>query len=105
MVSQITYDMQKFGEAVSALAVGTGTIQERLRDALIPLMVLRSGGGLHNKALSAELDRILLGTTYDNVTRLSDDDAQALARSIVDLQSKNWHDAVWALEDQISGRA
>lgn len=105
MVTRVTYDMQKFDEAVAAIALGTGTIQERLRDALGPLRTLQSGGGLHNKKLSAELDRILLGATYDNTTRLSDDDARALARAILELQSTNWHDAVYALEDQIAGRA
>lgn len=103
-MSAVTYDMQKLDEAVSALSVGTKTLQERLRDAIIPLTILKSGEGLHNKSLSAELDRILLGVADENMTELSDDQARSWARSIVELQSKNWHDAVWKLEDQINSR-
>ena len=50
----VTYDMQKLDEAVSALAVGTGSIQERLRCAMLPLLVLQTGG-LANEKMSAEL--------------------------------------------------
>lgn len=100
MTTAITYDMQKLDEAVSALSLAPGSIQERLRAAIGPLRQLKNTG-LHRAALSAELDRILLGTSYENMSKLTDEHATAWALAIVELQSKNWHDTVWDIEQRI----
>lgn len=62
--------------------------------------MLRSGSGLHDTELSAELDRVLLGLTHRNIAKMDDDYARDIARSIVGLQTSNWHSAVWRLEDE-----
>lgn len=105
MVTRVTYDMQKLDEAVSALAAGTDRIQERLRAALIPMLVLKSGGGMHNVKRSGELNRILDGLSHESIGAMTDEQAREKARAIVNLQSGNWHDAVWALEDEFNERS
>jgi hypothetical protein len=97
----ITYDMQKLDEAVSILATGTESLQDRLRDSIIPLLILRANGdGMHNKKRAGTLDEICAKLSDMNDNPLNDDDARALAQAIVDLQNLNWHDAVWALEEK-----
>jgi hypothetical protein len=101
MTLAVTYDMQKLGEAVSILATGTISLQERLSDTIIPLFTLNRGGeGMHNKKRAGTLVEICAKLTDMKDNPLNDDDARTLARAIVELQSGNWHDAVWALEDQ-----
>lgn len=103
-MTAVTYDMQKLDEAVGTLT-GHGTLQERLRDALIPLSVLHMGGGMHNKKRAGQLDEIYTRLSGGKVLDLSDDEAREIARKIVELHSGNWHDAVWALEDEMRGEA
>ncbi len=103
-MTAVTYDMQKLDEAVSTLA-GHGTLQERLHDALIPLSVLHMGGGMHNKKRAGQLDEIHARLTAGKVRDLSDDEAREIAKNITELHSGNWHDAVWALEDEAKGEA
>jgi hypothetical protein len=102
-MTAVTYDMQKLDEAVGTLA-GHGTLRDRLQDALIPLGVLHMGGML-NKKRAAQLDEIHRRLTAGKISDLSDDDAREIARKIVELHSGNWHDAVWALEDEAKGVA
>lgn len=100
----VTYDMQKLDEAVSILA-GHGTLHDRLQHALMPLSVLHIGGGMRNTKRAAQLDDIHSRLTKGKVRDLSDDEAREIAKKIVDLHNGNWHDAVWALEDEARGEA
>ncbi len=103
-MTRVTYDMQKLGEAVSIMALGSGPLKARLRDTIIPLLTLRTSG-IHNKKRVGELDSIcerLMGGALDD---LSENEALELARHIVQLESSNWHDVVWELEDQLRERS
>jgi hypothetical protein len=99
----VTYDMQKLDEAVGTLT-GHGTLQDRLQDALIPLGVLRMGG-MHNSKRAGQLEAIYSRLTQGKICDLSDDEAREISKQIVELHTGNWHDAVWALEDEGTGRA
>ena len=98
-VEGITYDMQKLDEAVSCLA-GSGTLQERLSNAMIPLLTL-SAGGMHNKSRQKEFERILQMPDDRGAIAMGDEAAREMAHAIVNLQNGNWHDTVFALEDEI----
>lgn len=96
----VTYDMQKLDEAVSSLA-GHGSLQERLSNAMIPLLVLSTGGGMKNSKRASELEAILALPGGLRASQLDDEAAQEMARAIVDLLNGNWHDTVYALEDEV----
>lgn len=96
----ITYDMQKLDEAVTALA-GHGRLQDRLGNAVMPLLVLSGGGGMKNLERAEELERILEPAKHGLVHELDDEAAREMAMAIVSLQNGNWHDAVFALEDEL----
>lgn len=105
MTKAVTYDMQKLGEAVSILALGSGPLKERLKETIIPLGTLHMGG-LHNRKRADEFDGIYERLTGNrSIQSLSDDEARELARDIVDLNSGIWYDAVWELEDQLRERS
>jgi hypothetical protein len=97
-MTAVTYDMQKLDEAVASLA-GLGTLQTRLQNALLPLTVLQSGGGMQNTKRANQLHVIVASLTSVPINTLSDDEAWSIAQKIAELQSANWHDAVWALEE------
>jgi hypothetical protein len=101
MTTAVTYDMQKLHEAVSSLATGNESLQERLRHAMIPLLTLHHGGGMKNKKRAPELAAIIERLSDGNLERLDNEQARELASKIVSLENSNWHDAVWALEDSM----
>jgi hypothetical protein len=99
-MTAITYDMQKLDEAVGVLATGAGSLQERLSDAFVPLWTLHSGGGMHNAKRAPELARICEALAETPRDSMDGEAARSLASAIAELQSGNWHDAVWALEGE-----
>jgi hypothetical protein len=102
MTTYVTYDMQKLNEAVHVLAVGDDPLKERLCHAIIPLLTLHGGGGMHNMKRADALANICDRLTGGNLDKLSADEMRKLASDIVDLENGNWHDAVWGLEDRLS---
>lgn len=102
-MTAVTYDMQKLDEALSSLA-GHGSLQQRLQNALLPLTVLQAGGGMQNTKRAGQLDEVIARLSTKFVNTLSDDEAWSIAQQIVELQSGNWHDAVWALEDRLTAK-
>ena len=96
----ITYDMQKLDEAISVLATGSGSLQQRLSDAYLPLLSLHGGGGMQNTQRASELAQICEALSVAQRDGIDPETARALASAIAELQSGNWHDAVWALEDR-----
>ena len=96
-MTAITYDMQKLDEAVSALA-GPGALLERLQDTIIPLGTLHMAG-LKNENRAAEFESIYVRLTDETLRRSTADELAKLSYDIVALQTGNWYDTVWALED------
>ena len=96
----MNYDMQMLDKAISALATGSGSLQQRLTNAYLPLITLHGGGGMHNKERASELARICEALSVAQRDGIDPEAAQSLASAIAELQSGNWHDAVWALQDR-----
>ncbi|MCH2496040.1 MAG: hypothetical protein MK104_03405 [Erythrobacter sp.] len=91
-----SYAREKLAGAVHALAVGTGTIQERLVDAFISMVALSESDftgdrldewqSVYAKATAREPEGDE-GRFKATILRLNDDDASNLARDIVNLEA------------------
>jgi len=105
------YEREKLGNAVSALAAGAESIQKRLEHAYMAMHTLamkplvnpernKAFGSIHER-LTADKSDSTAGYLATTTARLSDDDASAIARDIVELYNGVCHDRIYALEDEL----
>ena len=97
MANTEDYVREKLGQALDALATGLGTLQERLRNAMLNIVVLEPEDFVddESRSLFAELSYWITdteaeadeGTIAATVTPLNDEEARRLAQIIVDLDS------------------
>jgi hypothetical protein len=93
--SNESYLREKFGQAISGLATGTGTLQERVRNAMVILVMFRPEQmpDQWSREEFAKLDYLATdreavgdeGQLKATIDAMSDEDVQALAQSIVQL--------------------
>ena len=78
------YALEKLGEAVYDLTTGTGSVQERLCEAAVYLNRIRP-----EDIPDAELRRVLVNIkdnlTFDELQKMPNEDASAMAARILDL--------------------
>lgn len=106
-----SYEREKMGAAVGALACSADPIQKRLENAWMAMHTLRVHGFIDSEAAAEfeAIDELLTADKSDEKTgyvpttcsRLSDDDASAIARRIVDLDSRLNYARIYALEDEL----
>jgi len=105
-----SYEREKLASAVSALASGA-PIQKRLEYAWMAMHTLKNHG-FTNPERQAEYESIYDRLTADKsdpqrghvpttTAQLSDEEAQEIARDIVDLNTSLNRNRIWALEDEI----
>jgi hypothetical protein len=109
------YERQKLGQGVHSLAVGTGSIQERVINAYVAMHTIFSHG-MKKPERQERLDQIYEkltahepdgdeGSVRATVSRMTNDEASELAGEIADLYSGICHDAIYELEDKLKARA
>lgn len=107
----LDYEYSKTGMAVSALAASAEPIQKRLYYAWDAMHTL-IGHGIKDPerqaAYTSICDRLSShpadgdeGTVMATTSRLSDEEAEGLAREIADLHTGLMHDRIYALEDEL----
>jgi len=104
------YEREKLANAVGALATAA-PIQRRLQNAYLAMHTMNTHGFVDPER-QAEYDEIHALLTADKTSRgdgyveattsrLSDEEAEAIAQKIVNLNTAlNWH-RVWQLQDEI----
>jgi len=105
------YEREKLGIAVGTLASSAEPIQKRLEYAGLTLTLLSETEPLvnpeRNRAFRSIYERLTAdksvstGRVHATTARLSDDEASAIARDIVDLYSGICHDRIYELEDEL----
>jgi|GEM_PF-3032472 len=105
------HEREKLGNAVGALAASTEPIQKRLEHAwtamhtltLEPLVDPERNEACRSiyERLTADKSDIRAGYLLTTTARLSDDDASAIARDIVELYNGVCHDRIYKLEDEL----
>lgn len=107
-----SYEREKLGNAVDALAASAAPVQKRLYYAWLSMHALAMHG-FTNPERQAEFDSIVERLTADKsdkeagyvettVNALSDDEAVQIARAIVDLNDQLISDRIWQLEDEVN---
>lgn len=105
------YEREKLGNAVDALGSSAQPIQKRLEYPWLAMHTLEVHGMI-NPERKAAYDSICERLTADKsdehaghvpttTSRLSDDEAEAIARDIVGLHSAICHDRIYELEDEL----
>lgn len=106
-----SYEREKLGNAVDALAASAAPIQKRLYYAWLAMHSLTMHG-LSNRERQNEFNAIVERLSADKsdetegyvpatLAKLSDDEAVELAQAIVDLNGQLNSDRIWSLEDEI----
>lgn len=106
------YEREKLGNAVHSLAASAEPIQKRLEYAFLSMHTLMAHGFVDpNRA--ADYDEIIKRLTTDKAgneqaivpdvcQQLSDNEAEEIARLIVDLNTRLHHDRIYGLEDALA---
>ena len=106
-----SYEREKLGAAVYALAASAAPIQKRLEYAWMAMHTLKAHG-LIDSERAVEYDEIYKSLTADKsdeqggyvpttCAKLSDDEAAQIATAIVDLNARLNSDRIYRLEDQL----
>ena len=105
------YEREKLGNAIRVLSASAEPIQKRLEYAWLAMHTLTMQPLVdpeRNKALQSIHERLTAdksdsraGHVATTTARLSDDDALAIARDIVDLYSGICHARIYKLEDEL----
>jgi hypothetical protein len=106
-----SYEREKLGNAVNALATSAAPIQKRLEYAWLAMHTMINHGFTdpERQAEFAEINERLrpdksdphAGDVPTTCARLSEDEATKIAQAIVDLNTRLHHDRIYALEDEI----